>query len=109
LLDAVAPVRGRVGRPRRRPEAIVGDRGYDYDNHRRAVRERGVRPRIARKQTAHGSGLGRESWVVERTLSWLHQHRRLRIRWERRPDIHEAFLSLACSLICWRRLQASLC
>jgi transposase len=109
LLDAVAPVRGRVGRPRRRPEAIVGDRGYDYDNHRRAVRERGVRPRIARKQTAHGSGLGRERWVVERTLSWLHQHRRLRIRWERRPDIHEAFLSLACSLICWRRLQASLC
>jgi hypothetical protein len=86
-----------------------GRRGYDYDNDRRAVRERGVCPRIARKQTAHGSGLGRQRWVLERTLSWLHQHRRLRIRWERRADIHEAFLSLACSLICFRRLQASLC
>jgi transposase len=68
-----------------------------------------VCPRIARKQTAHGSGLGRQRWVVERTLSWLHQHRRLRIRRERRADIHEAFLSLACSLICFRRLQTSLC
>ena len=87
----------------------MGDRGYDYDNHRRLVRERSIRPLIARKQTAHGSGLGRERWVVERTLSWLHQHRRLRIRWERRADIHEAFLSLACSLICFRRLQAGLC
>ena len=36
-------------------------------------------------------------WVVERTLSWLHQHRRLRIRSERQAEIHEAFLSLACS------------
>ncbi len=109
LIEAVPAVRGRVGRPRRRPDAVVGDRGYDYDNHRRLVRERGIRPRIARRQTEHGSGLGRERWVVERTLSWLHQHRRLRIRWERRADIHEAFLSLACCLICFRRLEASLC
>ena len=36
-------------------------------------------------------------WVVERTLSWLHQFRRLRIRYERRADIHEAFLTLAAS------------
>jgi transposase len=102
LLDAVAPLRGRVGRPRRRPEAIVGDRGYDDPNHRRAVRERGIQPRIARKQSEHGSGRGRERWVVERTLGWLHQHRRVRIRWQRRADIHEAFLSLACALICFR-------
>jgi len=78
-----------------RVDAVVGDRGYGYDNHRRLVRERGVRPVIARRQTA--PGLGRERWVLERTLNWLHQHRRLRIRWERRADIHEAFLSLACS------------
>jgi transposase len=43
--------------------------------------------------------------VVERTLSWLHQYRRLRIRYERRADIHQAFLTLACSLICYRQLK----
>ena len=43
-----------------------------------------------------GSGLGVYRWVVERTLGWL--------RYERRADIHEAFLSLGCSIICFRRL-----
>jgi hypothetical protein len=33
--------------------------------------------------------------MVERTLAWLHQYRRLRIRWERRADIHQSFLKLA--------------
>jgi transposase len=51
-------------------------------------------------------GLGRERWVVERTIAWLHQYRRLRVRYERRADIHEAFLHIACSLICLKRLQA---
>jgi transposase len=59
--------------------------------------------------TALGSGLGSERWVVERTLSWLHQYRRLRLRYERCADIHEAFLSLACSLICLRQLRSSFC
>jgi transposase len=49
----------------------------------------------------HGSGLGRYRWVVERTFAWLHQFKRLRIRWEYRANIHEAFLKLACCLICW--------
>jgi transposase len=47
--------------------------------------------------------------VVERGLSWLHQFRRLRVRWERRADIHEAFMLLGCILICHRALQSSLC
>jgi hypothetical protein len=55
----------------------------------------------------HGSGLGRWRWMVERTLAWLHQYGRLRIRWERRADIHEGFLKLAVCLICWRRLCRS--
>jgi transposase len=109
LLDAVPPVRGRPGRPRRRPERLLADRGYDHDKYRRLVRARGIKPAIARRSTEHGSGLGRERWVVERTLAWLHQRRRLLIRYDRRADIHEAFLGLACCLICWRRLKPSLC
>ena len=108
LVERVPPVRGTVGRPRRRPERVTADRGYDHDKYRRLVWERGVKPVIARRQTEHGTGLGRYRWVVERTFAWLHNRRRLLIRTDRRDDIHEGFLALACCLICWRRLETSL-
>jgi transposase len=54
----------------------------------------------------HGSGLGKQRWVVERTISWLHQYRRLRVRYERRADIHQAFLQIAGCLICLKLLNA---
>jgi transposase len=108
LLDRVPPVRGRTGRPRRRPTTLIADRGYDHDKYRRLVWTRGIKPIIARRQTEHGSGLGRHRWVVERTFAWLHNRRRLLIRTDRRDDIHEGFLALACCLICWRRLETSL-
>jgi transposase len=107
LLDKVPAVRGRVGRPRCRPETVVADRGYDHDSHRRLVRERGVRPIIARRKTEHGSGLGRTRWVVERTFAWLHHFKRLLVRYDRRAEIHEAFLALGCCLVCFRRLARS--
>jgi len=47
------------------------------------------------------SQLGVFRWVVERTIAWLHQFRRLRVRYERRADIHEAFLTVGCILVCW--------
>jgi len=71
------------------------------------VRARGITPVIARRGHPHGSGLGRLRWVVERTFAWLHAFKRLRTRYERRADIHEALLSLACSAICLRILHNS--
>ena len=71
LVQALPAVRGTVGRPRRRPDTLIGDRGYDSDRHRRLLRQRGITPLIARRQTEHGSGLGRHRWVVERTFAWL--------------------------------------
>ncbi|WP_205673505.1 IS5 family transposase [Amycolatopsis nivea] len=110
LIDAIPPVRGRRGRPRTRPDAIYADRGYDHDKYRTLVRDKGITPVIARRGTEHGSGLGVHRWVVEQSFALLHWFRRLRIRWEIRDDIHEAFLSLACGIICWRRLvNLSLC
>ena len=109
LVEAIPPVRGKRGRPRRRPDTLLADRGYDSQPHRQALRAHGIRPIIAKRRTEHGSGLGTQRWVVERTLSWLHQYRRLRVRYERRADIHEAFLSLACSLICYAQLKNSFC
>ncbi|WP_437126613.1 IS5 family transposase [Paraconexibacter antarcticus] len=100
------PVAGKVGRPRQKPDVVLADRGYDHDKHRRLVRARGITPVIARRGVAHGSGLGRQRWVVERGFAHLHNFRRLRIRYERRPEIHEAFLSLACAILCFRRLPS---
>lgn len=42
--------------------------------------------------------------MIERTFSWLHNHRRLARRYDRRVDIHEAFLTIGCALICHRQL-----
>ena len=108
LLDRVGPIGGRSGRPRRRPDIVYADRGYDHDKYRRLLRARGIRHRIARRNTTNGSGLGRVRWVVERTFASLHAFKRLAICYERRTDLHEAFLAIGCSLICWRRLQTSL-
>ena len=107
LVERVPPVRGKVGRPRRRPERVTADRGYDHDKYRRELRLRRIKPEIARRQTEHGSRLGRVRWVVERTFAWLHHYKRLLVRYDRRQDIHEAFLALACCLVCYRRLQPS--
>ncbi len=106
LLDALPPVRGRVGRPRRKPDSLFADRGYDHDQYRDQVRERGIIPAIARRGTRHGTRLGTYRWVIERSFAWLHGFQRLRIRWERRADMHEAFLKLACCLITHRQIQA---
>ncbi|MFF7392483.1 transposase [Streptomyces scabiei] len=84
------------GRPRRKPDSLFAGRGYDHDIYRDQVRERGIVPAIARRGTRHGTGLGTYRWAIERSLAWLHGFRRLRIRWERRADMHEAFLKPAC-------------
>ena len=106
LVDAVPPVRGQRGRPRRRPKRLYADQAYDSRQHRQELRARHIAPALARRGAEHGSGLGGYRWVVERTLGWLHQLRRLRVRYERRADIHETFLSLGCSIICFRRLSS---
>ncbi|GAA2683287.1 hypothetical protein GCM10009864_65260 [Streptomyces lunalinharesii] len=98
-------VAGAVGRPRHRPDALLADRGHDHDTYRRLLRQCGIRPVIARRSQPHGSGLGTFRYVVERTISWPHGYRRQRIRWERRDDIHAAFLALATCLITYRHVR----
>ncbi len=66
--------------------------------------ERGTEPIIPKRKTTGVKGLGKLCYVVEQTFALLHQFRRLAVRWERHLDIHDSFVSLACALICWRRL-----
>ena len=108
MVDAVPAVigpRGRPGRPRKRPAKLHGDKGYDYPTCRQLLRRRGITPRIARRGVESSQRLGRHRWKVERSLAWLLANRRLTVRYERRADILQAFLHLACALIYLRRLQ----
>ena len=101
LVVASPAVAGRPGRPKQKPATLVADKGYDSGPLRSILQWLGIRTQIPRRgQSEHG--LGRIRWVVERTLSWLHQFRRLRIRWDRRADTHQAFLDLAAAVICYR-------
>lgn len=109
LVDAVPNVSGKPGRPRRRFDQVQGDRAYHSEPHRRALRERGIEPLLARRHEPHGSGLGQYRWPVERTISWMHCNRRLRTRYEKRDDTHEAFMELAEAMICWKRLHPEFC
>ena len=102
LVRAIPAVAGLRGAPKRKPGLIQADRAYQSEPLRRELAEHGITTQIARRNTPHGSGLGKTRWVVERTIAWLHQFRRLRVRYERLPSIHEAFLMLGACLICWR-------
>jgi len=101
LTASLPAVRGKPGHPRSRPDALYADRAYDSEPARRILRWLGIEPFLAKRNTEHGSGLGRIRYVVERTISWLHQKRRLRVRYDRRKDIQLGFLTLAAGMICF--------
>jgi transposase len=107
MVDRIEPVRGRPGRPRRRPTKLHADLGYRSRANVRALRARGITPRIARKDIEARDRLGRHRWVVERSLAWLHAFRRLLPRYDRDADVHQALLNLAAILICWNALKRS--
>src|SRR5579864_465619 len=89
---AVAPIAyWEIGPTTQRKSAVL------YVHH--------ISPLLAMRNTENGSGLGRWRWVIERTFAWISQFRRLRLRYEKRADMHEALLSLACVLICWNFLR----
>jgi transposase len=104
LIEAIPPIRGKVGAPWFKPHLVLADRGYDSEPHRRLLKTQGIDTDIARRRTEHGSGLGMFRYVVEQTIALLHQFRRLKIRYDKRADIHEAFVTLGQAFICWRRL-----
>ena len=105
LIDAIPPIRQPKGRRRRRPDKVHADKAYDYPRCRSALSHRHIKVRIARKGVDSSQRLGRHRWVVERTLGWLNHFRRLRVRDERRGDIHQAFLTLGCALVCFKALS----
>ncbi len=107
LIDAIPPIKQPSGGRRRRPDKAYADAAYDAEAKiRKPLRKRGITPFIAKKGREHGSGLGQHRCVVEGVFSWLFKFRRLRVRYEKRDDIHSAFLLIGCLLICWNRVEA---
>jgi IS5 family transposase len=109
LIASIPPVKQPFGYRRKRPGKLHADKGYDFARCRAFLRSRGITPRIARRGIESSEKLGRHRWVAERTLAWLSRFRRLTIRYERRADIHQAFLVLGCALVCFKALTEWFC
>lgn len=101
-LDAIPAVSGLNGAPRKRPDKLHADKGYDFARCRYYLKQRGITARIARRGVESRERLGRHRWVVERTHAWFAGFGKLRIRFERRLDIHMTLFSLAAAVICSR-------
>lgn len=100
------------GRPRKRPERLIADKAYDSEGLRRRLKSRGIRPIIparsnnqsASYQDGRAMRRYKRRWKIERTFAWLHNFRRIAIRWERLDNIYSAFIHLACVILVLRRL-----
>jgi transposase len=105
LLD-LPPLAGPRGRPRTKPKVLQGDAGYGCAALAAIVKWLGIKPQLAPlgKGRCHGSGLGRTRYVVERTLSWFGNFRRLKLCYERSDTHFQAFHDLAAAILCARRL-----
>jgi putative transposase len=85
------------------------DAGYAGERTHEAVTACGyvphVRPRHEDKAHARSADPTKKPrrWVVERLHSWLNRSRRLLVRWEKLQRTYEAFLHLACALICFQQ------
>jgi transposase len=100
VVDRYPQVKGVSGRPRQRPRKLYADAGYDSEAARKELLDRGITPYIRKRNTEHGSGLGKIRWVVERTNSWLGGLRRFRIRYDRHQTIIDAWNHLALAALC---------
>jgi transposase len=108
LLDKLPAIAGRRGRPRGKPTIFQGDAAYGTAATIEQVVQRGIRPLLApygHTTRRHGSGLGKTRYVVERTLSWFGNFRRLKFCYERTAAHLQAFHELAACLICFNKLR----
>jgi len=104
LIASLPATKQRFGYRRKRPDRVHADKAYDHRRCRTFLSGRGILVRIARRGVESSERLGRHRWVVERSLAWLSRYRKLTIRYERKPEIHVAFLTLACALVCLGKL-----
>lgn len=111
-LKTVSVPRIRGGAPRRKFKRLIADKAFDADWLRLVLRNHGTElicpHRRGRKAPAMQDGRSlrryRRRWIIERTIAWLGNFRRLLIRWERHIHIYRAFMNVACLFIAARQL-----
>ena len=112
-MDAIA-VEKRPHHPKKRPAQLVADKGYDSKKIRTELLKRRIKPFIPKRrkrgqkeEPAYNKtveNMYKTRWIVERTNAWMQNYRRITVRWDKLADSYEAFVELACILICLRRV-----
>jgi transposase len=104
--------RHHPGRPRQKPVRVIADRGYDSDGLRKQFRRRGIELVVPHRRNRRkppmqdGRALRRykRRWIIERTIAWLGNFRRLTVRYDRSLTIYRGFFHIACFMIVLRRV-----
>jgi len=107
MLESMSPVKQPRGRPRRKPRELIGDRGYGFPWIIAAIVLMGIGSLLCLRGSPHGSGLGKRRYVIERTMSWLSNFRRLKLCYEKKSIHFQAFHELAACIICANKLSLS--
>ena len=105
MVKNLPTIAGPRGRPRHQPRALIGDRGYGFPWLIHLILTMGIVAMLAPRGGTHGSGLGNKRYVVERTLAWFNQFRRLRLCYEKCGEHWQGFHDLAACIICAHRLK----
>lgn len=90
---------------------LVADRAYDSDPLRDRLEDRGlelvcphkINRRKPKRQDGRKLRRYRKRWIIERTIAWLQNFRRVVIRWDRKVSIYKAFVHVACIMILLNR------
>ena len=104
--------RHHPGRPRQKPQRLIANRGYDSDPLRQQLARHGIelivphRKNRRKPPTQDGRALGRykRRWIIERTIAWLGNFRRLAVRYDRSLTVYRGFFRIACFMITLRRV-----
>ncbi len=112
MVKALPAIKQPKGRPRKKPGELLGDRGYGFALLIAAIVMMGIVSLLAPRAEAGEkdapkvhSGLGKRRYVIERTLSWFGNYRRLKLCYERKGQHFQAFNELAACLICANKLS----
>jgi len=111
-LETIKVTRNGPGRPRKRPDRLIADKGYDSDPLRKDLKKRGIdlivphRSNRKKPKLQDGRKLRRykRRWKVERTFAWIGNFRRLVVRYEKLITVYSAFFHIACIIITLRHL-----